>query len=52
MLPKTRGVRMFVVPMFGKLFLEEFAGKNAGLQEAVHAFADFNIHLSIMSFFE
>ena len=43
---------LFVVPMFGKLFLEEFVVKNAGLQEAVHAFADFHIDVSIKSFFK
>ena len=43
-------MRLFVVPMFGKSFLEEFVGKNSGLREAIHALLDFHEDVSIESF--
>jgi hypothetical protein len=35
--------------MFGKSFLEECVGKNASLREAIHAFANFHVDVSIKS---
>ncbi len=43
---------LVILPMFGKWFLEEFVGKNAGLWEAVHAFADFHVDVSIKMLYD
>ena len=42
--PKAGGLRRWGVAVFGEVGLESNVGKEAGLFEAVHAFANFNVH--------
>ena len=45
--PEARSVLALVVTLFGQSLFEELVGDDAGLWEAVHAFANFDVHLSV-----
>ena len=45
--PEARGVLALVVSFFGKALFEELVGKDAGLGEAIHPLADFNVYPSV-----
>ncbi len=49
-LPKSRGVWLFVVSVFGEVLFEELVGKNAILCEAVHSFPTFHGDISLKGF--
>jgi len=46
--PEARSVLALVVTLFGQSLFEELVGDNAGLGEAIHAFANFNIDSSFV----
>jgi hypothetical protein len=46
-MPKSRCVLTLIIASDGKVFLEEFVCKDAGLWEPIHTFAIFDIYPSV-----